>query len=223
MGKRLLEDANRQLYTASTRDYLTGLFNRRHLESIAVGLAAGTVVSNELRVTNEGVLFLIDIDHFKQINDTYGHATGDHVLQRMAERLTAVFGDDGLVARWGGEEFLAIVPAEDGRDTARIASSLLHAVSAIPVVADNVAIGVTVSAGICRVKLALVDRPATWEEVLHLADESLYLAKQQGRNRAYIITDVHGATAAEISRGLHINRDERKVAVLEVSNDRDYA
>lgn len=216
IGRRKLVEANSQLYMANTRDFLTGLFNRRHIEKIAEEIAKGGALDHEPGPANAGLLFVIDIDHFKKINDTFGHAAGDSVLKEVAQSLLNVFGPDGLVARWGGEEFVAIVPPACGIDGAGMAARLIQAVSATPIAAGDAALTVTISAGVCSLPLALADRCATWEESLQLADQCLYRAKQQGRNRACVILDATGTPSAAIASGVSRNADEGRLALREV-------
>ncbi|MYM23208.1 diguanylate cyclase [Duganella sp. FT135W] len=158
----------------------------------------------------------MDIDKFKQVNDTYGHAVGDQVLQVTAARLSALFRNDDIVARWGSEEFLALLPTTEISDASSIAARVLDAVSAAPIVIDNLTLHVTISIGVCSMKLELKDRGMSWQEVVHIADQSLYLAKRNGRNKAYGIVDALSVTSAEMAHGLRTNHNEGKVKLLEV-------
>jgi diguanylate cyclase (GGDEF)-like protein len=215
-SNRQLEDSNRQLYLSSNYDFLTGLFNRRYLENFVTALLSEPGKSANWRAADEGLILLIDIDHFKRLNDTRGHAVGDQVLKVTALRLSTLFSKDGVVARWGGEEFLALLPTRNVAEAADLASRVLGAVSNNPVVVDGKAIEVTISAGVCRLRLAMTDREAVWDEVLRFADEALYMAKQHGRNRAFALTHVLDASAANMARDLHINHSEGKVTLLEI-------
>lgn len=222
-ARNLLENANAQLYTASTRDFLTGLHNRRYIENIATELFANSAGLDTPGARASQVLFLIDVDHFKQVNDTYGHTVGDRVLKHVAERIAVALGDTGLIARWGGEEFLALFPAADIEETASIASRVLRAVSSAPVVVDDITLEVAISLGVCRLQLILAERAATWGEILHLADECLYVAKQQGRNRAYVVIDSAGTAAPETAGTFTMNCNENNFALLEVLSTLDVA
>lgn len=210
----VLEETNRQLYSSSNRDSLTGLFNRRYVESYAAQLTRSGTDGNS--PAGCGLVLLMDIDHFKQLNDTYGHAVGDLVLQATAGRLSALFRNDDIVVRWGGEEFLALLPTTQASEAVGIASRVLAAVSAKPVVVDAVPMQVTISVGICRLRLGLKDREMNWEEVVHMADQALYMAKQNGRNMAYGVTLAGNATSDEIALGLRKNWNEGKVELFEV-------
>jgi diguanylate cyclase (GGDEF)-like protein len=218
-SKRLLEETNRQLTISSNRDFLTGLFNRRYLENFVSNLSLEHGGVRAQAAAGAGLVLLMDIDHFKRLNDTYGHAAGDQALKATAQRLATLFGAGDLLARWGGEEFLAILPGAQAGEAAAIGARVLRAISAEPIVAGESAITVTMSLGICPLRLAMADRPAKWDEVLHIADQALYLSKQTGRNKAYAITTAANATSDEMARALHVNREEGKVELVEVAMD----
>ncbi|MES2760134.1 MAG: GGDEF domain-containing protein [Pseudomonadota bacterium] len=215
VSTRLLEASNRQLYISSNRDSLTGLFNRRYVENYVAGPSPS--LADFHSPVGHGLVLLMDIDHFKRLNDTYGHAVGDQVLQSTAARLSALFRSDDIVVRWGGEEFLALLPTAHASEAESIAARILAAVSAKPIVVDCVTMNVTVSVGICRLKLDLNDREMNWEEVVLMADQALYLAKQNGRNMAYGLLAAVKATSVEMARGLRINWTEGKVQLLQVN------
>jgi diguanylate cyclase (GGDEF)-like protein len=214
VSSRLLEASNRQLYISSNRDSLTGLFNRRYVENYVGGPSPSQADFHS--PVGHGLVLLMDIDHFKRLNDTYGHAAGDQVLRSTAARLSALFRSDDIVVRWGGEEFLALLPRAHATEAAGIAARILGAVSAQPLVVDGVTMNVTVSVGICRLKLDLNDREMNWEEVVLMADQALYLAKQNGRNMAYGLIAAVKASSAEMARGLRINWTEGKVQLMQV-------
>lgn len=214
VSSRLLEASNRQLYISSNRDSLTGLFNRRYVEHYVAGPSPSLADCHS--PVGHGLVLLMDIDHFKRLNDTYGHAVGDQVLQSTAARLSALFRSDDIVVRWGGEEFLALLPTAHASEAESIAERILAAVSAAPMVVEGVTMNVTVSVGICRLKLDLNDREMNWEEVVLMADQALYLAKQNGRNMAYALIAAVKATSVEMARGLRINWTEGKVQLLQV-------
>ena len=167
-----------------------------------------------------GLVLMMDIDHFKQLRDDHGHVVGDQVLQVTAARLSALFRDEDIVARWGGEEFLALLPTSHASEAAAIAARVLEAVSARPVMVNGATMTVTISLGICRLGLGLSDREMSWEEVVHTADQALYLAKQNGRNMAYGITEAVNATSADMARGLRINWNEGRAELFEVFGKR---
>lgn len=191
---RRLEHNHAFLRAQSHRDPLTGLTNRRGLHEAAA--ARG----HDLRF--EGVLLLVDIDHFKRVNDGHGHAAGDVVLVEVARRLTEVVRGDDLVVRWGGEEFLLCVPGGDAGHARALAQRVLQAVGAAPVALPGqpaLALHVTVSVGYGCFPLPPTQLPLAMERAINLADMALYTAKNQGRNCAVGIEQ----TQADDDAGLH--------------------
>jgi diguanylate cyclase (GGDEF)-like protein len=128
---------------------------------------------------------LLDIDHFKAINDRLGHGAGDAVLVEVARRLGAAVGTRGKTLRWGGEEFLVYAEGGSVQHDARLVRDLLDAIVATPFrAADGALLPVTITAG--ALTLAPDAASLDWEQALALADQALYLGKQNGRNRAYL-------------------------------------
>jgi diguanylate cyclase (GGDEF)-like protein len=211
-----LAASNRQLCTSSNRDTLTGLFNRRYVDSVVANLARRGNDAGASALAASGLVLLMDIDHFKALNDTHGHAAGDQVLRITAERLSKLFRQEDIVVRWGGEEFLALLPATQAPEAARIAARVLSAVSAQPVDVNGTPVKVTVSVGLCSLGLQLRDRALNWAEVVNLADQALYLAKQNGRNMAYGVTGPLDVTVTQMAVGLRTLREQGKVTLLEV-------
>lgn len=213
-SSRRMEENNRELYALSNFDFLTGLSNRRCLENFVSQISEEACPDKQLG--DYGFALLMDIDHFKQLNDKFGHPVGDQVLKTIAKRLSTVFSDDDVLARWGGEEFLAVLPTRHVSEAAEIALRVLVAVAGSPIRVNDSAFNATISVGICPLKFEFADRSANWSDVLHLADEALYLAKQNGRNKAYGIRTVE-ATSDEMGRGLRVNAEEGKVELFEAS------
>lgn len=166
--------SNRRLAEQALTDDLTGLANRRHGErqlerEIALAVRKGTDLG----------LLRVDVDHFKAINDEQGHQAGDRVLREVARRLgDAVRGGD-LLARWGGDEFVAILPATERAGVLRAAERLRAAVAGSPVGVDDVATPVTISVGWAH---WMGDTPG---DLLARADRALYRAKDGGRNQVF--------------------------------------
>lgn len=212
-SSRRLEENNRQLYAISNFDSLTGLSNRRCLENFLTRITE-TIGPDKLEA-EYGFAVLMDIDHFKQLNDEFGHPVGDQVLKSIAQRLSTVFSADEMLARWGGEEFLAVLPRRHVNEATEIALKVLVAVAGSPIRVKGSSLTVTISAGICPLKFEFSDRTANWSDVLYLADEALYLAKQNGRNKAYGIIKVGKLTSAEMGRGLRLNAEEGKLEMFE--------
>lgn len=179
-------------------DVLTGLLNRRAAESrLQEELARA-------RRHNEGyAVALVDIDHFKRVNDRYGHAVGDQVLKAVARRLETELREDDWLARWGGEEFLVFLRGADQQEAVYVMQRLMGHVKAEPITTDAGAIAITLSAGI--------GLPGREDEDIHAAieqaDRALYQAKSGGRDRVEI-RDAHAVywPAQIIKRALREDR-----------------
>lgn len=154
-------------------DPLTGLLNRRHFFN-----EAQHVFTRAKNPPYELAMLMMDIDHFKQVNDSYGHPTGDAVLQEVARRIHANLRPTDLLGRYGGEEFVAILTRTGYSDVCRIADRLLEAISETPILADGQAIPITISIGIAWLK----ETTTSIYELVSNADHALYLAKNSGRN-----------------------------------------
>ena len=172
----------------SERDALTGLANRRQFREV-MKVRGGDH-------SFKGSLLMVDVDHFKRVNDHYGHAAGDRVLVEVARRLGAAMRGDDLVARWGGEEFLVFAPNVEGAELDQLAERVRVAMNQAPVVLDNGSvIETTVSIGYAAFPLPASHVPVNWEQAVNLADLSLYTAKNQGRNCAVGIVRTTAATS----------------------------
>ncbi|GAA2528101.1 diguanylate cyclase [Pilimelia columellifera] len=170
---RTIEALRADLAEQAIRDPLTGLHNRRHLmerldHSAAELTAAGLPLS----------LAIIDVDHFKQVNDDFGHGVGDAVLVQLAARLSGAAGGSDLLARHGGEEFVLVMPGADADLAWQRLEDVRRAVSDLPLDADGRSLSVTVSVGV-----ATTYGEHTRAELFHCADVALYRAKTGGRNR----------------------------------------
>lgn len=161
----------------SERDALTGLANRRQFREVM------RVRGGERAF--KGALLMVDVDHFKRVNDHHGHAAGDRVLVEVARRLSAAMRGDDLVARWGGEEFLVFAPNVQGAELDQLADRVRLAMHKTPITLENgTAIETTVSIGYAAFPLPASHVAVSWEQAVNLADLSLYTAKNQGRNCA---------------------------------------
>jgi two-component system cell cycle response regulator len=167
-----LRQRNADLDRMSRTDALTGLYNRRHLDEELLRQN-----SNASRHQDPLCVVLLDIDRFKRVNDSYGHSAGDLVLRAFADRLRAELRAGDIAGRWGGEEFLIIMPRTDADGGFEVADRLRRAIAAKPIAAGDVDIDVTVSGGCvsCTGDSA--------EALLQLADSCLYRAKASGRNK----------------------------------------
>lgn len=178
-----LHAKNRELKQQSVRDPLTGLYNRRHFLEYMRALPASTagVASGD----GVGALFLLDVDHFKQINDTYGHAAGDAVLTTISASLAEILRETDMIVRWGGEEFLAFLPSVPRHLMDDVAARILGGINAVIIDHGDAQIAVNVSIGFAPFPLAIGKQVLAWERVVNLVDMALYMAKSHGRNRAY--------------------------------------
>ncbi|MED5620726.1 GGDEF domain-containing protein [Ideonella sp. BN130291] len=181
--QRQLEHSHARLRVQSERDALTGLANRRYFQDVMRQRGAHQAF--------EGSLLLVDIDHFKHVNDRHGHAAGDEVLVEVARRLADAVRSEDVLVRWGGEEFLVFAPALEPDALEAFAERLLRTVAAEPVACSGPqALRVTVSIGQAHFPLAPSGLRLTWEQAVNFIDMALYTAKSLGRNRAVGIVSV---------------------------------
>jgi diguanylate cyclase (GGDEF)-like protein len=176
---KVVERANRDLERAraeaerlSREDPVTGIFNRRHF---------GEVLARELSDPENGgipAVLLLDLDHFKHVNDGHGHLMGDAVLQTVTDRIASVLRSEDCLARWGGEEFAVLAPDIDLDGVAALAERAREALAEEPIRVGDVSIDLTLSVGAA---LATGDR-RTPDALVHAADQALYQAKHAGRN-----------------------------------------
>jgi diguanylate cyclase (GGDEF)-like protein len=169
-----LSKAEEKLIDMATHDFLTGLWNRREAYR-----RLGEEIRRSQRSKVPLSVLLIDLDHFKRINDLFGHSAGDVVLQSVAERMTALFRPYDIPCRYGGEEFLIILPETDIDAAAAAAERLRREIAALEICpAPATILRVTASIGI-----ATLLENETSDQLLIRADAAMYRAKDQGRNR----------------------------------------
>lgn len=178
--ERLLSERRERLRRESEQDPLTGLGNRRAFEARMQALPPDAP---------PGALLLLDVDHFKRINDRHGHAAGDVVLVEVARCILACLRREDLVVRWGGEEFLVHVAGMDSARALGLARRILERIAGDPVETANGSLQVTASLGLCMDRLPSCPVALNWEERLRLADLALYAAKSRGRGRAVGVLD----------------------------------
>ncbi len=180
-----LREANQQLEFHSVRDPLTGLFNRRSfLELMKKRPLDGS--GGRRQDDNPDGLMILDIDHFKNINDTLGHAGGDTVLVEIAKRLRTTVRDTDMVMRWGGEEFLIYSPKSNAEHLKSLAQRVLQVIGEAPIGVGDKSLTVTVTGGFLALPFSgLPESECNWEKAMQIADMALYLGKVNGRNRAY--------------------------------------
>lgn len=186
-----LAQTNESLRVQSERDPLTGLANRRHFQK---DVASRCDAQQGLR----GSLFLVDIDHFKRINDQWGHAAGDSVLVEVARRLRSVLREQDLVVRWGGEEFLILVRSENTEDARLLAQRLLDQIGGLPVDHGPLSIPISASIGFASFPMAPSGLTLEWERAVDMADTVMYMSKAHGRNKAYGVAAIHAGTREEL-------------------------
>ena len=169
-----LDTAHKQLQTQALTDELTGLNNRRQVMT-----RLEQEFHRAVRVGEPLCVISLDIDHFKRVNDTYGHPFGDLVLRSVAQRMMACLRQYDTVGRVGGEEFLIVAPASPIEESVVLAQRVIDSVSAEPIEDRNSSITVTASAGVA----VIVPNDAEADDLLRRADRCLYEAKAAGRNR----------------------------------------
>ena len=182
---RDLQAANARLEAISFTDPLTGLHNRRYLSRQIPADLSFYERDAAYRAGNEVVAFaLLDVDHFKPINDTHGHAAGDRVLEQLAELLTRLVRKGDYVARWGGEEFLLVFRPLPRGSLSQIGTRLCSEIAAHPFdLGNGVQHRLTASIGLIEHPLFPgTPRLLGWEQLVTLADRALYRAKSGGRN-----------------------------------------
>jgi len=178
-GQRIIElqsaliAAKEEVETLSKVDPLTGIWNRRaFLAELAAEMSRASRGGDRLGLS------LLDIDHFKNVNDTYGHLTGDAVLRECVERITASVRPYDSVGRFGGEEFLVLLPGTGEDEVVIVGERIRHAIAQSPFDVGDEHIEVTVSQGV-----AIWDGKASVDDLIGSADTALYHAKDSGRNR----------------------------------------
>lgn len=207
---RGVRKANQRLRYNSEHDPLTGLPNRRYFHE--------HLLTRDDATRFEGCVIIIDIDHFKRINDLFGHQAGDHVLACIGKRLAAVLRESDTLLRWGGEEFLAVLPPMADASLATTAHRLLDAVSGELLDWQGEMIHCTTSIGYASFPMPGTTTSISLNRAISLADKALYQAKRRGRNRACRITVLCAESEAELMRvssdfeaanaGKHIRLDE---------------
>ncbi|MCA9559320.1 MAG: diguanylate cyclase [Myxococcales bacterium] len=173
--------ANERLREWAIRDGLTGLYNHRHFQEQLL-----TEFARARRYAQPLACLMIDLDHFKRINDTCGHPFGDEVLKQLARTLTEVARQADIIARYGGEEFVVVLPSTDLEGARRFAERVRAEVAARPVQADGQSVDITLSVGVATNGTPGVDSERA---LIKRADAALYEAKRAGRNRVCVADD----------------------------------
>lgn len=174
---RLVSD----LQKIASRDTLTGAFNRRRLEEEAIRLCA-----RSKRTRDTLSIMMIDVDHFKSVNDRFGHQAGDEVLRRLAVIAQSTIRVDDYFARYGGEEFCILLPSTKENETLQLAERLRETYSSLQLEYNGIPISSTISIGVADSDRAGLE----FSSLVAAADKALYLAKQEGRNRVVLLASV---------------------------------
>lgn len=176
--KKEVEQTNAKMAQMATRDPLTGLCNRHTMNDLLE-----KEFNRARRYGTDLACLLMDLDSFKEVNDTYGHHFGDHVLQQFGQKLLKSLRDTDVCFRYGGEEFMVLLPNANGDEARQVAEKIRCACESDIYDDGNHAVTVTVSIGGATVSDG---NPATARDLLALADKFLYRAKAEGRNRVVV-------------------------------------
>jgi diguanylate cyclase (GGDEF)-like protein len=171
-------------------DTLTGLYNRRYVEE-RLGIEADKSFKGPVPLS----LVMVDIDHFKRVNDTFGHTEGDRVLREISSALKSSVRKKDIVARYGGEEFILILPETNLEESCVIAERIRRTVETTPFEVGNVRLSLTISLGISSFP---DHHPESKEELVAMADQALYDAKRGGRNQVCVF---RGETRLKAAKG----------------------
>jgi len=171
--KRINEQLKNQAYT----DPLTGLYNRRQFNEISE-----KIMTLNIDRRSQGSLIILDIDNFKNVNDTYGHTVGDKVLINLSNILKKILRNDDVCVRYGGEEFVLVLPFTDKNNAIFLADKIRMRIEEAKVKFDaNESLNYTISLGVT----SILPTDKDIDEVLHRADTALYKAKEEGKNKVY--------------------------------------
>lgn len=185
--QNMLQKTLVSLADASNRDGLTGIYNRRFFEQ-----SLAKEYSRAQRYGHIFSLILLDLDHFKNVNDVHGHLAGDEVLRETVHRLGKCLRDADILARYGGEEFAVILPETAQHGAMVVAERLRAAVAATPIIFNNQPLAITISLGITELRADI----RRYEDLIKEADLALYASKKSGRNRVTYYTPTVGGEQA---------------------------
>ncbi|MGP2657785.1 sensor domain-containing diguanylate cyclase [Malaciobacter sp. WC5094] len=174
-----LEEVHKKLKEEANKDYLTNLYNKRYFDEVSHNL-----IEIAKRQNSPISVIMIDIDFFKNINDTYGHIVGDEVIKNIASLLIKNTRKSDIVSRFGGEEFAILLPNTNKKDAKEIAEKLRNIIEEHIIILENTKeIKLTISLGVCQMNLKCDENIS---KVIDNADIALYQAKKQGRNKVII-------------------------------------
>lgn len=163
----------KKLEYIASHDQMTGIYNRRRFFEIAKSLFATSPVDSFYAI-------MLDIDHFKRINDKFGHAVGDVALKEVTAAIASVLPDNACFARLGGEEFAIVLEQSNSREINELAEKIRQKVEQTPIITDSTSFNCSISMGVCQNDAGYKNI----DELLHAADQALYEAKDSGRNRS---------------------------------------
>jgi diguanylate cyclase (GGDEF)-like protein len=169
----LVTELGRELAEQARTDSLTGALNRRAMEEAALRETARST-----RHGNPLCMIVLDVDHFKHLNDTRGHAAGDRALQALVDQVKIMLRANDLIARTGGEEFTILLPDTSTSAGTQAAERVRQAIEALEIPFEDEPIRFTISAGVAQLDLS----QGSWEVMMRRADSAMYLAKEHGRN-----------------------------------------
>ncbi|HET6612432.1 MAG TPA: GGDEF domain-containing protein [Kofleriaceae bacterium] len=173
-GSNIENAYHEEIYRLTTIDGLTQVYNKRYfVETLE------REIGRALRYSRELSLIMFDIDHFKHINDTYGHLAGDHVLKQLASLIKVRIRREDMLARYGGEEFAVVLPEIDGEKAMQFAEKIRGLVETAGLRFEDTDIPVTISVGVAFLTPEIVEP----QDFVRVADANLYEAKARGRNR----------------------------------------
>lgn len=225
-----LAAANRELAEAALTDPLTGIRNRRFFDSmIPADLSQAIRAYSDASHSTDHrdlVFYLVDIDHFKEINDVYGHHVGDDALLEMAQRFSRVVRTSDMLIRWGGEEFLIVSRGAERREAQALAARILFAVGSEPLELGNgKSLLRTCSVGWASFPwFRSAPEAVSLEEVLTLVDRALYMAKNSGRNQAIGVIAAEREPAdlqGELSLTESLDVEGRKVQIIRLAGPQE--
>ena len=176
-----MRKANEEIRLLSVTDPLTGCYNRGYLDE-----RLAEEIKRAIRFHHPLSIAFCDIDHFKSVNDTYGHGAGDLVLKEFVRRINESIrsGVDWMV-RYGGEEFIIVLPETDIKGACSLAQRLMNRLSQRVMTIQGVDIRITASFGVSGFGPVATDKKISPEDIIRKADELLYRAKMEGKNRIY--------------------------------------
>jgi len=172
--RKQLEEDLKQL---ATKDDLTGITNRRHFLELA-----SREVTRSIRLKHALALAVIDIDHFKPVNDTYGHAAGDHVIRNFTSVCEKHIREIDIFARFGGDEFILLLPETTSKQAYEVMERIRKTLLSQPIELEGKRVSITISSGIS----SLTSAEESLDQLLKRADQALYQAKETGRNRVVV-------------------------------------